>query len=254
MAFRGNVALITGAGSGMGQLAAKNLANAGASVAALDVNEAGLAETRAAAPSIRTFPCDVTSYAAVDDVIARVERELGAIDRVMNAAGVMPVGQLLDQTAEQVNRVMAINYCGTVNVTQRTLPAMLARGRGDLVQFGSLAGWMPTLRFGAYDASKFAVVAYSEVLYHENRKRGVRITCVCPPAVATPMFEKMKDGAKSTKFSPVIAPQAVLDAIERSLEKGELWCFPRFAAITLWTRRLIPNAAWWFNHRVEGTP
>ncbi len=254
MAFHGKIALITGAGSGMGQLAARNLAKAGAMIAGLDVNEAGLAETRAGAGTIHSFPCDVTSYAAVDEVITRVERDLGPIDRVMNAAGVMPVGQLLDQTADQVNRVMAINYCGTVNVTQRTLPGMLARGRGDLVQFGSLAGWMPTLRFGAYDASKFAVIAYSEVLYHENRKRGVRITCVCPPAVATPMFEKMKDGAKTTRFSPVIQPQEVLDAIERTLEKGELWCFPRFAAITLWTRRLIPNAAWWFNHRVEGTP
>ena len=255
MAFTGKVALITGAGSGMGQLAAQNLAKAGAAVAALDIDEAGLERTRAAGGrSVHLYPVDVTKSEAVGEVIERVERELGAIDRAMTAAGVMPIGSLLEQSAEQVNRIMAINFGGTVNVTQRVLPGMLARGHGDLVHFGSLAGWLPTLRFGAYDASKFAVIAYSEVLYHENRGRGVRMTCVCPPAVSTPMFENMKDGAKSTKYSPVLSAQQVLDAIEDSLEAGELWCLPRWGAFTIWIRRLIPGVAWWFNHRIEGAP
>ncbi len=252
MAFHGKVALVTGAGSGMGRLAAQNLARAGAKVAAVDLNEAGLDETCAGLATIQPFVCDVTSTDTVADIVHRVETDIGPIDRVMNAAGVMPVSPLLDQTAAQVNRVMAINYCGTVNVTQAALPAMLTRGRGDLVHFGSLAGWMPTLRFGAYDASKFAVVAYSEVLYHEYRNRGVRMTCVCPPAVSTPMFENMKHGAKSTRFSPVLEPQQVLAAIEQSLEKGQLWCLPRWGAFTISIRRFIPGIAWWFNHRIEG--
>ena len=107
----------------------------------------------------------------------RVESELGPIDRVMNAAAIMPTERLLNQDADLINRIMAINYGGTVNVTMAVLPGMLRRGRGDLVNFASVAGWLPTLHFGAYNASKFAVVAFTEVLYHENRKtrRSLRV-------------------------------------------------------------------------------
>ena len=81
---------------------------------------------------------------------------------------------------------MDINYSGVVNVAKAALPPMLERGEGDFISFASMAGWLPTLYMGAYDASKFAVVAFSEILYHENRNRGVRFACVCPPPVRTP--------------------------------------------------------------------
>jgi short-subunit dehydrogenase len=87
----------------------------------------------------------------------------------MNAAAIMPTERLLNQDAGLVNRIMAINYGGTVNVPQAVLPGLLQRGRGDLVNFASVAGWLPTLPFGAYNAFKFAVVAFKEVLHHENR-------------------------------------------------------------------------------------
>ena len=116
MAFHGKVALVTGAASGMGRLSARRLAAAGAQVAILDVNEAGLRETQGDLASLRAFPVDVTDARAVSAVVRQVESELGPIDRVMNAAAIMPTDRLLAQDADLINRIMAINYGGTVNV------------------------------------------------------------------------------------------------------------------------------------------
>jgi NAD(P)-dependent dehydrogenase (short-subunit alcohol dehydrogenase family) len=253
MAFHGKVALVTGAASGMGRLAARRLAAAGAKVAALDVNEAGLRETRGELTGIQPHAVDVTDARAVAATVRQVESELGPIDRVLNAAAIMPTERILAQDAELVNRIMAINYGGTVNVTMAALPEMLERGRGDLVNFASVAGWLPTLHFGAYNASKFAVVAFTEVLYHENRGRGVRFACVCPPPVATPLLDQAKSQPKILAELPPIAPERVLDAIERDLERGRLMVFPDWNAwAAVWMRRHLPRFAWWNVHRVEG--
>ena len=80
---------------------------------------------------------------------------------------------------------------GTVHVVKATLPGMLKRHSGDLVLFASLAGWLPSSRFGAYSATKFAVVAFGETLAHENAGSGVRFLCVCPPIVDTPLLEQV---------------------------------------------------------------
>jgi NAD(P)-dependent dehydrogenase (short-subunit alcohol dehydrogenase family) len=253
MAFHGRVALVTGGASGMGRLAARRLAAAGARVAILDVNEAGLRETKGDLAGVHAFPVDVTDARAVSAAVRQIESDLGPIDRVMNAAAIMPTELILNQDAELVNRVMAINYGGTVNVTMAVLPGMLARGAGDLVNFASVAGWLPTLHFGAYNASKFAVVAFTEVLYHENRDRGVRFACVCPPPVATPLLDQAKSQPKILRELPPIRPERVLDAIERHLERGRLMVYPdRNAAIVVWARRHLPRLVWWNVHRIEG--
>jgi NAD(P)-dependent dehydrogenase (short-subunit alcohol dehydrogenase family) len=253
MAFQGAVALVTGAGSGMGRLAARQLADAGARVAAIDVNEGGLRETARDRAGIRVYPLDVTDEPGVAATVERIAGELGPIDRVVNAAAIMPTGLIAGQDARLVNRIMEINYCGTVNVTLATLPAMLARGSGDLINFASIAGWVPTLHFGAYNASKFAVVAFTEVLAHENHRSGVRFACVCPPPVATPLLDQAKSQPKILEEIPPIAPEKVLAAIERSLERGRLMVYPDWrSALTQRMRRFFPRLAWLASHRAEG--
>jgi NAD(P)-dependent dehydrogenase (short-subunit alcohol dehydrogenase family) len=253
MPFDGKLALITGAGSGMGRLAARRLSAAGVAVAGVDVNEAGLRETGQGCERFRAWPLDVTDTRAVEATVAEIESTLGPIDRVMNAAAIMPTDLLLRQDAGLVKRIMDINYGGTVNVTLATLPGMLERGRGDLVNFASIAGWVPSMHFGAYNASKFAVVAFTEVLHHENRNRGVRFACVCPPPVATPLLDQAKSQPKVLENMPPIPPEQVLDAIERDLERGRLMVFPdRNSKIAYWMRRLVPGVLWSGSHRTEG--
>ncbi len=255
MAFKGKVALITGAGSGMGQLAAWRLAAAGATVAALDINEKGLAETAAGKPNIKIYPVDVTDIDAVNRTVAQVEQELGAIERVITAAAIMPFGKLLEQPAQQIHRLMAINYGGLVNISKATLPGMLKRGKGDFISFSSMLGQMPTLLTGAYAATKFAVSCFTEVLYHENLNKGVRFVCVCPPAVKTPLLKQAVDTVwpKLLDGNPPITPEEVLDAVEVSLEKNEFWCLPgKGTRMGYIMRRLLPGAVWKEVHKVEG--
>jgi len=245
MAFRGRVALVTGAASGMGRLAARRLAAGGAQVAACDVNEAGLRELADTSDRIRTFVLDTRDGAAVEATVKTVESELGPIDRVLNAAAIMPTGLLLEQDPELVHRIMEINYGGVVNVTYAVLPRMRERGRGDLVNFASIAGWLPAPHFGAYNASKFAVVAFTEVLHHENRGRGVRICCVCPPPVRTPLLDQATSQPGVLADARPIEPEVVLDAIEAALEKGRLWVFPGRGTALVWRiRRVLPGLVW----------
>ncbi len=255
MSFKGEVALITGGGSGMGRLAAQELATAGKKVAALDIDADGRAESAGGGDGVRTF-CDCVGEAgAVHAAPTRGASDLGPIDRVYNAAAIMPCGRLLDQELDTIHRIMAINYNGLVNVAHHTLPGMLERGRGDFINFASMAGWMPILYLGAYNASKFAVVAYSEVLYHENRNRGVRFACVCPPPVATPLLQQSRDTVWPKVFdqAPAIEPREVLDAIEKTLESDSFWVFPGKGTAMGWRlRRFIPKLLWRQVHKIEG--
>lgn len=255
MPFSGNVAFITGGGSGMGQLAARNLAATGVKVAALDVNLAGLSDTAAGFDNILTIPADVTDAADIEQAVKRVEQDLGPIDRVYNAAAIFPTGRLMDQDTATIQRIMNINYGGLVNVTKLTLPAMLERGSGDFINFASMAGWLPILYLGAYNASKFAVVAFSEVLYHENRNRGVRFACVCPPPVATPLLKQAEETIWPKLFDGIdpIEPQSVLDAIDAALDRDELWVFPGRGTKMGWLmRRWFPGLMWNRIHKTEG--
>jgi len=255
MSFSGKTVLITGAGSGMGRLAVRNMVAAGARVAALDVNEAGLAETAAGHGSVRSFVVDVSDFAHTTEVVREVEAELGPIARVYNAAAIMPLGLLLEQDIELIHKIMAINYGGVVNIAKATLPAMLEHGSGDMILFASMAGWLPTIYMGAYNASKFAVVAFAEVLYHENRNRGVRFACVCPPPVNTPLLAQGRATVwpKLLDATPPIEPQDVLDAIDRTLEDGSFWVFPGKGTKAGWLmRRFAPGLLWKRIHKVEG--
>lgn len=254
MSFGGKVVFVTGAASGMGRLAAQRMAELGAQVAAIDVNAEGLAAVAGGHDRIHAHTLDVTDTAAVESTVRKVESTLGPIDRVYNAAAIMPTGLLVEQSTTDILRIMDVDYGGVVNVCKATLPGMLERGRGELVNFASIAGWSPAMHFGAYNAAKFAVVAFTEVLAHENRNRGVRFACVCPPPVATPLLDQAKSQPKILKERSMkpIAPEVVLDAIERDLERDRLMCFPNrqthFAQIL---RRLVPELVWASVHRIE---
>lgn len=250
----GRTVLVTGGGSGMGRLACELMSQRGARVAAFDVNEAGLAETAGGAKGIRAWRVDVTDFAAVRAAVDEVEASLGPVFRVYNAAAIMPFGKLAEQDNATIHRVMQINYGGLVNIAQATVPGMVSRGAGDFVSFSSMSGIIPTLFTGAYNASKFAVSAFTEVLYHENIDSGVRFACVCPPPVATPLLQQgwATVMPKTVSNMEPIAPREVLDAIEAALEKGQFWVFPGKGTRRGYVmRRWFPNLIWKGVHKNE---
>ncbi|HEX9766686.1 MAG TPA: SDR family NAD(P)-dependent oxidoreductase [Nitriliruptorales bacterium] len=255
MAFRGKVALVTGGGSGMGQLACERLARSGALVAALDVNEEGLAQTAASNDRITTFACDVSDWGAVQKTVTEVEEKLGPIDRTISAAAIMPTGLLTEMDVEVIKKIAEIDYFGVVHTVKATLPGMLERRRGDQVIFSSLMGFLPTMYLGGYCAAKSAVASFAEILSHENRATGVRFTLVAPPNVETPLLNQVTSPMKTLhdKRTPdPLTPGEVIDAIEASLEKGQFLCAPGAANASIKARRFIPGLIWKNMHKIEG--
>ena len=248
MTFTGRVALVTGGGSGMGQRMCERLAAQGASVAALDRDEEGLARTAAAPGDIRTYAVDVTDREAVEQVVDEVTTELGPIDRVAAAAAIMPSDPLVEMDAELIAKVMDVNFNGVVHTSKATLPGMLERGRGDMIIFSSLMGHQPQMLLGAYCASKHAVKAYAETLKWENEGSGVRFACVCPPAVRTPLIDQLKPNARSfldaLPESTQLTADKVIDAIEADLDRGRFWVMPGIARPAAAYYKLLPRLFW----------
>jgi NAD(P)-dependent dehydrogenase (short-subunit alcohol dehydrogenase family) len=240
------VALVTGAASGMGQLAAWRLAADDVRVVAIDVDREGLDRTARRAPQVEPTLLDVRDVGAFAKLVADVEQRHGGIDRLVNAAAVAPTRLLAAQPLDDIHRVMEVNYFGLVNATKAVLPGMLDRGRGDIVQFGSLAGWVPSPFFGAYSATKAAVVSFSETLAHELRDTALRIVCICPPLVDTPLLDQVAAHAPpGFDQLPRIRAEEVLDAMELALERRRLFAFPGRGTATVWRlRRLVPGFLW----------
>lgn len=234
--------LITGAGSGMGRLAAQRWADAGRIVAAIDVNEPGLTETVGTRSTITPFVCDVTDADAVERTVQQVEASIGPITRLVNAAAIARVGRVLDHDPGEIRQLIDVNFVGLATVCHAVVPSMLERGRGEVINFASLAGWIPQPKMGAYCATKFAVVAYTEALWMENRDQGVSFHCVCPPAVDTPMLPDFFAEEGKRRRSMAIAPSDVIDEIERAVARERFLVLPTSLAKILWrTRRHTPR-------------
>jgi short-subunit dehydrogenase len=142
-----------------------------------------------------------------------------------------------------------------VNVSKAVLPKMLERNEGELINFASLAGWVPILYMAAYNASKFAVVAFTEVLHHEHKDSDVKILCVCPPPVKTPLLDQARDTVWPKVFDQGEAIEAkdVLAAIDKSIEADELFVFPgKGTLMGQRLRRWFPDLLWNNVHKTEG--
>jgi len=246
----GGVAVVTGGASGMGRIIALRLAGRGARVAAFDLNEEGLARLAAASPNITPFRCDIADRSAVDGMLGRVAAELGTVELLVHAAALMPSHRLIDETDESLQRLFGINFFGTTHMVRAVLPAMLERGRGRIVCFGSVAGTALVPKMGAYCATKAAVNAWAEVLQNEIRSTGVRLHLVCPPAVNTPLIEQTV--ATDTPGSIVNArqtgrladPEKIIDAIEKGVARDRDIIYPGEARLLYLWRALLPRL-WW---------
>ncbi|MEU6708139.1 SDR family NAD(P)-dependent oxidoreductase [Streptomyces wuyuanensis] len=236
-------ALVTGAGSGMGRLAAQRLAAAGATVAALDIDAAALATTCDHAPKLRPYVCDVADRAAVDRTVRSARQDLGVVDRLVHAAGIPSAGPLAQQNPNEIRQVIDINLMGTIHLVQAVVPDMIRSGGGEVVLFGSMGGWIPSAHAGAYSASKAGVHAIAEALTGECQDLGIRVVCVCPPLVETPMAEwGRRTHPELIGQARGISPADVLDAVEHTLTARGLYVFPGRGTTTLWrARRFAPG-------------
>lgn len=240
------VTLVTGGASGMGLLLAKKLSAAGDKVVVADVNPVPEGEIAGSS----SFICDLSDHEATEQLVQEITNSLGHITRLIHCAAIMPGGDLSEMEAAQINRVMAINYMGTVNVTKAVLPEMLARDSGEIAIIGSMAGSVLTHGMGAYSASKAATNTFVEVLQEENRHNNLQILLVCPPMVNTPLVDQaMAGGPKSLALAKstdrMASPESIVDAIIEGLQKGASTVRPGEAGFMMWLRRFSPALLWW---------
>lgn len=230
----GKWVLVTGAGSGIGLECALAFARNGANLVVSDIDTTALEKARAAvaASGVKCLahPCDVASESSVNDFAAVVAREVGAIDVLVNNAGVAFLGGFEETPLREWQRIYDINVLGIVHCIRAFLPAMRQSGREHkIVNVASLAGFAPAPNMAAYAASKHAVVGLSEVLAMELHDTRVSLLVVCPGIINTaivrvsphsatisgPQVEKLQQYYLDHGCTPDVVARDVVRAVER---------------------------------------
>jgi len=231
--IRGSVAVITGAGSGIGRATALRAARAGAAgVACVDIDADTAAtvagECEAEGATAASYACDVADAAAVESLAGTVEDELGPVDVLVNNAGVGIGGPFLEGTTEDWDWLMGVNLHGVAYGCRAFGARMVERRRGQIVNIASGAAYVMSRDLAAYCASKAAVLALSRCLRAEWGGAGVGVSAICPGVINTPIASRSRIYGplagrqeritRAFRFghSPDLVARAILKAVERN--------------------------------------
>lgn len=219
---RGRTALVTGGGTGIGAATARRLAAAGARVALMGRRKGPLESVareirrERRGSKVLVLPGDVSKSADVARCVARAGKALGPVDILVNNAAILITGPVAEQPLEEFRQMMEINYFGPVMMTREVLPSMRRRGAGHIVTVASVAGRKSVPGYGAYAATKFAVIGFMDALRQELHGSGVGVSTVLPGAAATPIgdpFAEMSPLARMSVVKPEMVAGAVMEAL-----------------------------------------
>lgn len=229
ISYESKVALVTGAGSGLGLATAKAFAQSGASVALADWNEKSVRsaadELAAQGHKVLAIRCDVADDAQVEAMVDQTVARFGRLDAAYNNAGVQNIlAETADSTRENFDRVMAINLRGVWSCMKFELQQMRKQESGAIVNCSSLGGLVGGAERGIYHAAKHGVLGFTKSAALEYAARGIRINAVCPGLIWTPMADQM-----------VAAGQGdALKAMEKSVPMGRVGRPEEIANAVLW--------------------
>jgi 2-hydroxycyclohexanecarboxyl-CoA dehydrogenase len=188
----GKIAIVTGAGQGIGRGIAEKLAAEGATVVVTDLNETTAKETAEAVNGVGTGAvgiwADVTSRESVEAMVAQVHRQFGRIDVLVNNAGWDKASPFVDSDPADWDRAIAINLYGVLHTCKAVLPVMAGQGSGAVVNLGSDAGRVGSSGEAVYSAAKGGIIAFTKSLAREMARHQVRVNCVCPGPTDTALF------------------------------------------------------------------
>jgi NAD(P)-dependent dehydrogenase (short-subunit alcohol dehydrogenase family) len=203
--FEGKVAMVTGAGSGIGRAVALRLAEEGAEVVGVDLSDEALSVL---AEDIARLgrPCEcvvgsVTDTAVVDAAFAHAQERFGGLDILVNNAGVAGPMKRFDAVEPgEFEAVLAINLTATWYGVKSALAPLRARGGGAIVNVASMAGLRPNRRHAPYGITKAAVISLTQHAAMDYARYNIRVNCLCPGPVATPIFQQMERGLAPSEF------------------------------------------------------
>lgn len=222
MTLEGKIAVVTGAGSGIGRATAEALAAAGATVVCADINretgEEAAAALRAAGGRADYRPVDLTDAGSIEAFAQEVAAKHGAVDVLVNGAGWGKTHPFWEGTPELWERVIALNFVGPMRLTKALLPAMIERGSGKIVNISSDAGRVGSLGETVYAGAKGGLIAFTKSLARETARYNINVNCVCPGPTETPLLfavpEKHLDAfKKAIPFRRFAKPTEVAAAV-----------------------------------------
>jgi NAD(P)-dependent dehydrogenase (short-subunit alcohol dehydrogenase family) len=208
------VIAITGAARGIGLATARALKAKGATVVIGDIDEAAVTEA-AESLGVTGLVVDVTSRESFTAFLDRVEEAAGPLDVLVNNAGIMPIGPVTDESDADARRCIDINVHGVMLGTKLALGRMLPRGSGHIVNIASIAGVMFTPGLALYNASKAAVLAFTEATRLEVRDRGVHVGAVLPTFTNTELVAGTRSPKGQKNCEPADIAAAVVEMIGR---------------------------------------
>uniref|UniRef100_T1JZU1 Short-chain dehydrogenase/reductase 3 n=2 Tax=Tetranychus urticae TaxID=32264 RepID=T1JZU1_TETUR len=246
----GQVAVVTGAGHGLGRELALELSHKGAKVALLDINKPGVDkvdhEIKSTGGVSCSYQCDVTSQTDVQKVFNQIGDNLGPIDILINNAGITHCTPFMDLTPQQIRKTFEVNTLSHFWTISSVLPGMIARERGHIVAISSIAGLLGTPNVVEYCASKFAVNGLMTSLEKEIHANGannnVHLTTICPLIMDTGMFKKPK--TRFNSLLPICSPSDVAKtAIDSMLKNDSIITVPQSAMAIYRIEKIVPEEA-----------
>ena len=216
----GRIAIVTGAASGIGRAVASELAADGASVVVVDID--GEAAERAAAEiegaiSVR---CDVSDPGQVETAVDAAVERFGGLDVMVNNAGVALAAPLLETTTEDAERVMRVNLLGVFHGIKYAAPRIAERGGGAIVSTASAAGLRGAPIQAVYGATKAGVINLTQGAAIELRPLNIRVNCVCPGIVRTPMLERLEEAV--SELMPITIDELIATKQVRGAEPADI--------------------------------
>ncbi|WP_405622807.1 SDR family NAD(P)-dependent oxidoreductase [Streptomyces sp. NBC_00076] len=226
MSVRDKVALVTGAGRGIGEAIADRLATQGAAVAVCDVDTEAAGKVAARLTEqygVRSAAvgADISDSAAVRDAVAQVTTELGPVEVLVNNAAIDVIGRFVDSTEETWDRIIDVNLRGTISVTRAVLDSMIERGGGRIVHIASDAGRVGSSGEVVYSATKGGIIAFGKALAREVARHGITVNSVCPGPTDTALLgqvaeysQKMYDATvRAIPLRRVAQPSEIADVV-----------------------------------------